>query len=143
VKPKPKKFIEQPTYPGGNKALDEFIRTNMIYPDEAFKNRIQGAVNVKFDLDIYGKVIEARVTHGIGYDCDEEALRLVKLLRFGKKKYKGLHVIYHRAITVHFHLPDNPIPPKQQDLVIRYEYTESRKKTPQNDNITYKIVPDR
>jgi TonB family protein len=131
-KSKPKKFIEQPSYPGGNKALDEFIRANMIYPDEALKNRVQGAVNVKFDLDIYGKVIEAGVTHGIGYGCDEEALRLVKLLKFGKKKYKGLHVIYHRVITIHFKLPDNPIPLKQQDLVIRYDYIESKNKPPES-----------
>jgi TonB family protein len=141
-KPHPKKFIEQPRYPGGRKALDEFIRTNLQYPEEAIKNKVQGTVNVKYDFDVHGKVIKAEVTHGIGYGCDEEALRLVKLLRFPKKVYRGLHVIFHQVISIHFRLPGSSLPPKQQELTIQYQYTESPKSQHGDGNISYTITPD-
>src|SRR5688572_14876437 len=113
-KARPESFIKQPKYPGGKKALDEFIRTNMQYPEEALKNRVEGSVVVKYDVDVFGRVSDATITHGLGYGCDEEALRLVKLLRYEKKKYQGLRVTFHQSISIHFRLPGKEIKPQQQ-----------------------------
>ena len=142
MKSKPKKFIEQPTYPGGKKALDDFIKTNLVYPQEALTNKIQGTVTLKFDIDAYGKVIEATVTHGIGFGCDEEAIRLIKLLRYPKKIYRGLHVIYHQIISIHFRLPDAPPVPLQQDIVIQYQYTETKSSPSSDETFSYTITPE-
>src|ERR1700709_2744857 len=95
-KAKPESFIKQPRYPGGSKALEEFIRSNLKYPDEALENKIEGTVTLKYDLNVFGAVTDISVVHGIGYGCDEEAVRLVKMLQFEKKRYKGLHVVFHR-----------------------------------------------
>jgi TonB family protein len=117
---KPESFIRQPKYPGGNKAMDDFIKQQMTYPEEALKNRVEGTVSVDVDIDVNGKVSSAKVKHGIGYGCDEEALRLVTLLRFEKKKYHGLYVLFHRSINIHFRLPATP--------TIQYNYKDSEKK---------------
>jgi TonB family protein len=125
---KPESFIRQPKYPGGNKAMDDFIKHQMKYPEEALNNRVEGTVSVDIDIDVNGKVTSAKVKHGIGYGCDEEALRLVNLLRFEKKKYQGMYVLFHRTVNIHFRLPAAP--------ALTYSYKESAKK---EKTYTYKL----
>jgi TonB family protein len=125
---KPESFIRQPKYPGGNKAMDEFIRSILQYPEEALKNKVSGTVSVDIDIDVNGNVTASKVKHGIGYGCDEEALRLANMLRFEKKKYKGLYVLFHRNINIHFRLPAAP--------AFIYEFKESAKK---EKTFTYKL----
>jgi len=120
---KPESFIKQPNYPGGKKAMDEFIKQNLRYPQEAIDNKVEGIVSVEFDLDVFGDVTEARIKHGLGYGCDEEAKRLVKLLKYEKKKYKGLRVVFHQTINIHFQLTNNPLPSHQ----LNYQYKEKAK----------------
>ena len=108
--------------------MDEFIRTNLKYPEEALKNNIEGAVSLEVDIDTNGKVTSAKVKHGIGYGCDEDALRLTQLLQFEKKKYKGLYVMFHRTINIHFRLPMGP--------KLTYEFKE---KATKEKTFTYKI----
>lgn len=57
---KPEKLILQPTYSGGNEAMNKFIEDNLKYPDEAIKNKIEGTVAVDYNVDIFGKVISAK-----------------------------------------------------------------------------------
>jgi protein TonB len=140
-KAKPESFIRQPKYPGGKKALDEFISTNLQYPEEALKNKVEGSVTVKYDVDTLGKVSGAAITHGIGYGCDEEALRLVNLLRYEKKKYHGLRVTFHQILVIHFHLPGRGIKPQQQEIKIQYQYTETNPSKPKAEKISYTIIP--
>ena len=40
---KPESFIKHPIYPGGKKGLDEFVKSNLQYPEEALKNKIDWA----------------------------------------------------------------------------------------------------
>lgn len=129
----PKNAIKQPVYPGGKKALDDFIKQEMKYPEVALTNKVQGTVSVDFDIDIFGEVISAKIKHGIGYGCDEEALRLIKLLKFSKKKYQGMHVVFHQNMNIHFRLPAPPPPPPSQ--TINYEIKISQ----QSESITYSI----
>ncbi len=140
-KAKPESFIRQPNYPGGKKALDEFIKSNLQYPEEALKHKVEGAVVIKFDTDVFGAVTDAKITHGLGYGCDEEALRLVKLLKYEKKKYPGLRVTFHRIIHIHFRLQDNQVLPQTTEVRIQYQYSESRPSKPEGETFTYTIVP--
>jgi TonB family protein len=129
---KPESFIKQPSYPGGKKALDDFIKSHLQYPEEAIKNKVEGTVAVEYDVDVFGKVILTKVKHGIGYGCDEEAVRLVEMLQYSKKRYKGMRVVFHMNINIHFRLNTAspvPVPPQQQ---IVYNYVE--KKAPVDKN---------
>ena len=123
---KPESFIKKVQYPGGDKAMDKFITENLLYPEEALRNKVEGTVTIEIDIDVYGKVIVSRIVHSVGYGCDEEAKRLVSLLHFEKKKYRGLRVTHHRTLHIHFRL-HTASPPVQQ---LSYQYKESEKKSP-------------
>lgn len=117
---KPEKQIVAPVFPGGRKALDAFVSSQMVYPEAAIENQIEGSVAVDYDVDVFGKVISAKIKHGLGYGCDEEALRLTRLLVYPKKKYQGLHVIHHMHILIHFRLKPGNLP-EQAPLQINYQ----------------------
>ncbi len=125
---KPESFIKLPVYTGGHKALNEFVRSNLKYPEEALTNKIEGTVTVNYDVDIYGDVISTKVKHGLGYGCDEEACRIVKLLKYPKKKYQGMRVVFHMNINIHFRIHTASKPPvAQQEVKIVYNYVEKKK----------------
>lgn len=65
-------------YPGGMKAMMEFLSTHIQYPEEAQKAGEQGRVIVKFVIDKNGKVTSPEVVKGISPSLDQEALRVVK-----------------------------------------------------------------
>jgi protein TonB len=73
--------VEQmPSFPGGEKALDQFIREHMIYPTEAAQHGTQGKVYVTFVVEADGTLSEIALLRGIGSGCDEEAVRIVKAM---------------------------------------------------------------
>ena len=67
-------------YPGGTEALFKFLSRKMKYPKDAKQNGIEGKVYVNFIVDKSGNVTEIKAMQSIGGGCDEEAIRVVKLL---------------------------------------------------------------
>lgn len=98
-------FIHQPEYPGGPKALTKFIYDNLRYPAEALENGVEGMVVVDYDIDYQGNVTTTRVLQGIGHGCDEEACRVVKLLKFDVPKNRGVKVLFHKKARIQFKKP--------------------------------------
>lgn len=71
--------VEQmPEYPGGQEAMAGFLSGNIKYPAEAKDKGIQGTVYVAFVVAADGNVTDIKIEKGVGYGCDEEALRVVK-----------------------------------------------------------------
>lgn len=105
-KPKDKDdFLKKPGYPGGDEALNDFIVKNLKYPEEAKAAKIEGTVIVDYHVTDNGVVSQAQVIKSIGYGCDEEALRLIRLLKFGKVRNKKLRVKVRKKTRIHFKLP--------------------------------------
>ncbi len=103
MKPKrPIKIAKQPIYEGGQKALKKMINDNLQYPEEALKNNITGHVIIKYDINHKGKIIKTKIIKSLGYGCDEEAVRLVKLLNFNIPKSRKLKLIFHKTIRIPF-----------------------------------------
>jgi protein TonB len=98
---KPYTFVEQmPEFQGGEEELMKFLKNNIAYPQMAKESGIQGTVYVTFVVTSGGKVISAQVLRGIGGGCDEEALRVVKMMPEWKSgKQNG------QAVPVQFNLP--------------------------------------
>jgi protein TonB len=71
---------EMPSYPGGNDALMNYLQKNIRYPVQARENNIEGTVYISFMIDNNGKIRDATLLRGLGGGCDEEALRVVKLM---------------------------------------------------------------
>lgn len=71
---------EAPVFPGGEEALRKFLKDNIRYPQQALDASLQGTVFVTFVVEQDGSIGNARVLRGIGKGCDEEALRVVKMM---------------------------------------------------------------
>lgn len=71
-------IVEQmPTFPGGNEKFNEFISKNLKYPRRALQANIEGKVVLRFLVAEDGDISNVEVLKGIGYDCDEEAIRVL------------------------------------------------------------------
>jgi len=102
---KKKKFLELPRYGGGNDEFKKFIAKNLRYPKQAIEAKIEGKVLVAYEIDDNGFVHNQRVLRSLGYGCDEEALRVVGLLRFKKVKNRGVRVRVNTKTNIVFRLP--------------------------------------
>ncbi len=69
-----------PEYIGGDEARMSFLQENIKYPQLARESGIQGTVFVTFVVETNGSVTDVRVLRGIGGGCDEEAVRVVKIM---------------------------------------------------------------
>ena len=127
-----KRFLNLPKYPGGSAAFKKFIAENLRYPEVALEAKVEGSVIVEYDISDDGVVINPHVLKGLGYGCDEEAVRLIGLLRFEKVKNRGVRVKMTTKTTIHFRLPGVSIsytvsqknePQQKKDGPVTYEYT--------------------
>jgi protein TonB len=102
----PKKFdaLKVPAYPGGKTAFMEFIAKNIQYPKEAEEAGIEGSVIVAYEILDTGMVENVRLLKGLGYGCDEEAIRVVSLLKFDKVRNKNVRTRTSTRATIHFNL---------------------------------------
>lgn len=71
---------QKPYFPGGDEGMNNFIKTNIKYPDLARNYRIQGTIFIAFIVETDGSLTNIKVLKGIGAGCDEEAERVVKLM---------------------------------------------------------------
>jgi len=77
----PRRYVEQnPEYPGGEEARTRFLQKNIKYPRMARESGIQGTVYVTFVVSKTGEISNVTVVRGIGAGCDEEAVRVIKLM---------------------------------------------------------------
>ena len=91
-----------PSFRGGEQKLMEFLKDNLIYPSKAKDAGIEGKVFVEFYIEKDGTVCDAKVLRGIGYGCDEEALRVIGLMPKWFPGKAGGH-----AVRVRYTLPIN------------------------------------
>ena len=97
----------KPTFPGGEKALIEYIESHIQYPAKALKKRIEGRVEVQFVVDKTGNIGEVKVVSSVDKDLDEEAVRLVKTLpKFTPGRISGKAVPVWYTLPVTFTLPE-------------------------------------
>jgi len=120
------------------------------YPKEALAAKVEGRVSVQYTVDYKGKVTEVHLISGIGHGCDEEALRIVKLMQFRVPEDGKIKSKYSRKLHIHFRLPGSPavLPetkktgPIVQNMQINYVMTvtaPSSPKTPALKSNSYQI----
>jgi len=104
--------VEQmPQYPGGEKALLEFISKNLRYPADAHQNGIQGKIIVRFVVNEFGKVGNAEILRGLYPSIDAEGLKVVNSLPDwipGQQNGKKVGVYY--VMPIMFKLDGNSKP---------------------------------
>ncbi|GAB3920807.1 TonB family protein [Mucilaginibacter myungsuensis] len=65
-------------FQGGEAALSRYIKSNTNYPAKALENGISGKVSLYFTVEKDGSLTDIKIARGLGYGCDEEAIRLFK-----------------------------------------------------------------
>jgi protein TonB len=74
-------------YEGGQEAMYAFIAKELKYPLLAKRNRIQGRCIVSFTLNTDGTMQGIKLVKQVGGGTGDEALRVVRLLKFKKPEY--------------------------------------------------------
>lgn len=97
-----------PQYPGGSEALRKFIDSQIRYPEKALESKAEGQVHVTYSVSNEGKVEDIEVVNGIGYGCDEEAIRVISLLKYGPADNHGVKVRTSMRTRINFRLPGSP-----------------------------------
>lgn len=94
-----------PEFPGGLKAMARYLKKNAIYPERASQSNIEGTVNVRLVVRADGSLSDLKVLNGLGYGCDDEALRLVsKMPRWIPGVQNGISVPVYTVIPITFKL---------------------------------------
>jgi len=91
---------QMPEFPGGLDALMKFIASELRYPASASDAGIEGRSVVRFIVSKTGDVEDVQTAKGFNPACDEEAMRVVKMMpKWIPGKDKG------KAVSVYFTLP--------------------------------------
>ena len=94
------KLDRAPIYLEGDKNKFRAIQENIKYPLEAIELNIFGTVRIAFYVTADGFAIDHEVIQGIGGGCDEEAMRVVKLIpdEWAPAIYKG-YIVEARVVV--------------------------------------------
>ena len=73
------RFAEKmPEYDGGMEAMYAFLKNELVYPEFARNNNIQGTVLIEFVVERDGRVSNVKPLVSVSPECDAEAIRVVK-----------------------------------------------------------------
>ena len=93
---------EQPSFPGGQGALMQWLRDNIKYPVIAAENGIEGRVIVQFVVSKTGSISGVTVVRGVDPSLDKEAVRVVSSMPNwtpGKQNGTTVNVRYTLPVT--------------------------------------------
>ena len=99
----------EPTYPGGYISLMNFLSDNIKYPEIAKTNKVEGETLLSFIIEKDGSISEIEVSKSLTKECDEEAIRVLKLMpkwESGKDK-KNKPIRFKMNIPISFLLTNN------------------------------------
>lgn len=100
---------EMPAYPGGDRALLQFIAENTKYPEDAKSQNIQGRVILRFYVTREGNVGGISVMKGVHPSLDAEAVRVVSMLKgFSPGRQGGIAVNTWFSVPITFTLDTEP-----------------------------------
>ncbi len=91
-----------PSFPGGEFARKKFIRENIKLSKAFVDAKMKGTVYISFIVEIDGSISNVSVVSGIGLGCDEEAVRVVKLMPKwipGSRKGEPIRIVLKMPIT--------------------------------------------
>ncbi|MEG1546150.1 MAG: energy transducer TonB [Bacteroides sp.] len=92
-------------FPGGREVMMDYIRTNLKYPKQARKNRVEGRVLIKFVVDKTGEIRDAQVMKSVSKELDDAALSLIQGMPKWKPAFqRGKNVNFQMVIPINFHL---------------------------------------
>ena len=96
----------QPSFPGGDEALMQYLADNVCYPEIAAEMGIEGVVTVEFTVKADGSIADAKIVRMVDPDLEEEALRLVNSMpRWTPASDNGTPTEARYSLPIKFRLP--------------------------------------
>jgi len=96
----------KPVYEAKGMNFSSFIMKNMSYPKDAIKQNISGTVTVFFVVETSGRISNIKILNGVGAGCNQEAIRLLNLLKWMPGVKNGMAVRTKMTLTITFNLQD-------------------------------------
>ena len=93
----------RPEFPGGIKAMFDFIHDHLVYPENASKNNLEGRVIVQFIIRRDGTISDINILKGFDKECDQAAVDVIKKMPNWKPgKQSGVPVNSKYVIPIAF-----------------------------------------
>lgn len=96
------RVAEMPEFPGGHQAMMTYLSRNLVYPEEAVEEGVEGRVMVRFVVERDGSLGEVGVVRRLHASLDREAIRVVKRMPKwspGVKDDRPVRVLYNLPVT--------------------------------------------
>ncbi|MBP5524189.1 MAG: energy transducer TonB [Paludibacteraceae bacterium] len=101
-------------FPGGDRVLLDFLKSNLVYPKAAQDSSIQGRVIVRFTVEKDGSITDVEVARGVHPALDEEAVRVVSMMpKWQPAMRKGDPIRSKFSLPIYFRLADEE---KKKDI---------------------------
>lgn len=92
-----------PEFPGGEKAMYQFIKDNFVYPEYAKRIELEGMIMMVFVVDKDGYIKDVNVdskTRSLGYGLEEEAIRVLSIMPKWKPGF-----VFNKSVDRVFKIP--------------------------------------
>ena len=97
-----------PEFPGGERAMFQYIQENLKYPKQALKKQIQGRSICQFIVEKDGSISHIRVVRSSGNkSLDRAAIRVIKTMpKWTPGRLQGKIVRTHYVLPVNLRIPN-------------------------------------
>lgn len=100
---------QQAKFPGGN--INGWLSENIVYPEKAKNNNVEGKVYVSFVVERNGSVSSVKVLRGIDPDLDQEAVRVISSMPKWSPGMQNGHTVRQLFnVPINFILNNNSTP---------------------------------
>ncbi|WP_035333426.1 M56 family metallopeptidase [Dyadobacter crusticola] len=97
----------QPEFPGGKEEMFKFLGRKIKYPTAAVKANVQGRVFLSFIVTETGHILDVKVLKGLGFGCDEEAVRVIRSFpKWKPGEQNGQKVNVKYVLPINFQLEE-------------------------------------
>jgi TonB family protein len=94
---------EMPQFPGGVKALMDYLKTNVKYPEAAKAAKIEGRVTTSFIVGEDGVIRDVKVLRSVSPELDAEAIRVMSSMpKWEPGKQDGKPVPVRYTVPINF-----------------------------------------
>ena len=97
----------KPNFQGGEAALLNYLKENIVYPAEQKEKGIEGKVMIRFNIDEYGKIIDVEsMTKEVDPALQREAIRVVSSMPdWTPGELNGKKVVTSFVVPINFRIP--------------------------------------
>ncbi|MBN2172806.1 MAG: energy transducer TonB [Bacteroidales bacterium] len=99
----------RPVYDSKNFNFSSFIANNLEYPEAAFKQNISGVVQLHFVVEPSGRISNIVVEKALGGGCTEEAIRVIKLVKWNPGILDGMAVRTFMCTDITFNIAKHTV----------------------------------